>query len=45
LDVFTKRVLVEKHNSSIMYKNPEGAQPPLLLSDDADKSSISLMQK
>jgi len=29
-DVFTKRVLVEKHFSGIMYENPEGHDPPLL---------------
>jgi len=30
-DVFTKRMLVEKHISDIMYENPEGACPPAQL--------------
>jgi len=35
-DVFTKRMLIEKHISGIMYENLEGhAPPPIASSADA----------
>jgi len=44
-DLFTKRVLVEKHISGIMYENPGGPALLRATSADAHESSNFFMQK